>query len=433
MNFTNATAIEAEHRIISVCFERPEKPDLVTATPADFFSSEKWRPCFSALLELQARYGNDFDAFEIIDMVPKLTASEVVNLEASPALIGHYSDIVREEAAKRRLRLGLGSVLSGLERGTAANEALSQASQVIREATMGQPDRAKTVGKVVSNRWLELAEMADRKAKGESCVTGITTGIDKLDEVLSGIQRGIPTLLAARPAMGKSVLALNITNAASLAGVGVHVFSLEDTESAYADRVISTGSGVSTHLIRTMDLNRGQLVSIQAAADKASRRKGWIVDDRSGISAAEIVGCARRNAEENKTELIIIDYIQLVKGERGQLMRDKLTDAINIFGDAAKADNVAYLVLSQLNRECEKRDDKRPTLSDLKESGALEERAKACIMLYRGFVYGEQRKSAGQYKESVPESEIELLVRKNSNGLTGTVIAKWQPDRMRII
>ena len=443
-DFTSISAEEAEARIVAICAEDPTKLDLVTAEPDDFLSL-KWRVCFEALRELREEFGDGVDPLIVFDRVKDLAhgiqLSDLVNLEASPVMIERYSDVVREEASKRRLRLGLHRALNMLKEGSSANEALSQASQAITEATLGQPDAAKTVGRVVGDRYLELSQMAQDQSDGKPCVVGITTGHEGLDGVLGGLQRGIPTLLAARPGMGKSALALNISNAASLAGVGVHIFSLEDTASNYADRVLSMGSGVNSRKIRAMDLTRGELMLVQEAGEKAKKRKGWIVDDRSGVTASEIVRCVRRSAIKNKTELVIVDYIQLLRGLRGQGTREMLSDAINCFGDAAKKDRMAYLVLSQLNRGLESRDDKRPVESDLKECGTLEERAKSIVMLYRPEKYGDLYHK-GQYAgkqvrgqvvgQPIPAHVIEMIVRKNSNGETGTVMGTWQPEKMRI-
>lgn len=444
-DFTSTTALEAESRIVAICAESLGKLDLVTAEPADFMSA-KWRSCFEALRELQTEFGEDADPLVLMDRVAHkveaIQLSDLVNVEANPAMIGRYSEIVREEASKRRLRLGLSKVLHDLENGATASEGLSTASRAISDATIGQPDASMGVDAIVRGRFRELAEIADRIAQGDESATGLSTGIEKLDETLGGLQPGIVTLLAARPAMGKSALALGISNAVSKSGFGVHLFSLEDTRASFADRVLSMGSEVSSQLIRDCRLSRKDMALVQDAAERIQSRKNWLVDDRSGITAEEIVRCARRKLAANGTKLVVIDYIGLVKANRGQYdKRIIISDAINCFGDAAKADGISYLVLSQLNRSLESRDNKRPMLSDLKESGTLEERSKAVVMLYRPAVYGDKyakgqyegRKIAGQIAgQAIPESVMEILVRKNSNGKTGTALANWQPTRMRI-
>lgn len=442
-SYLNLTALEAESRLVAICASHPHKLDLIEAEPGDFMSV-KWRSCFEALRELQSEYGKDVDPLVLMDRitgkVEGITHLDLVNIEASPAMTERYSQIVREEASKRRLRLGLGSVLESIQRGTTASEALTMASRVIAEATIGKPDSARSVGAMAKDRIKDLSEIVDAIEAGDSSATGISTGIAKVDPIYK-VQRGIPTLLAARPSQGKSAMALNIANAASLAGHGVHEFILEDAEQATTDRILSMGSGVSTESIRSCQMNRDQWQRVFEAAAKAQKRDNWIIDSRESLTADEIIRCVRRNAAKNQTKLVVVDYIQLLKGESRQDPKDKLTQAIYAFGDAAKADDMAYLILSQLNRDCEKRPDKRPMPSDLKECGALEERAKGIIMLYRPAVYGDKYE-AGQYAgkevpgqrqgQPIPASVIEILIRKNSNGQVGTVLAKWQPEKMAI-
>lgn len=443
--FVSLTAAEAESRIVAICAEDISKLDQVTADPSDFMSV-KWRACFEALRELQSEYSEDVDSLVLMDRltgrVDGISMGDLANVDANPMRIERYSDIVREEASKRRLRLGLSRVIEDIKQGVTASDALSAASRVISDATMGQPDSAMTVGAIVRDRFLELAEVAERIAAGDQSATGLSTGIEKLDETLGGLQPGIVTLLAARPMMGKSALALTITNAVSKAGSGVHIFSLEDTRASYADRVLSMGSQVSSRLIRSCQISPGNRASLADAAQRIFKRDNWLVDDRSGLTAEEIVRCARRSRDKIGTKLVVVDYIGLVKGERGQYdKRTIISDAVNCFGDAAKADNISYLVLSQLNRSLESRDNKRPMLSDLKESGTLEERSKAVMMLYRPAVYGEKY-AHRQYEGSelpgqragqlIPDSVMEILVRKNSNGKTGATLADWQPERMKI-
>lgn len=412
---------ETERRIVTTCAYDPECIDLVDAGELDF-AIPVWRSAMQRLREL--RSGSEpIDPLILCEQVPGLLFQDLSLEDVSPGLIPRYSQIVTEAACKRRLALGLSRVLQGVKDGTTANEALSAACLAISEATIGEADRALTVGQVVEGRYAQLAEVADAKARGEAAATGIPTGMGALDKHLGGLQLGIVTLLAARPAMGKSTVALNFSEHASSLGIGVHVFSLEDTRDAYADRVISYHSGVSTKDIRQCVFSKGQLADVGRAGEKMRNRKHWLIDDRSGIGAEEIVRCVRRHRDRNKTQLVIVDYLQLLQSEKGQSKREMLDHAINILGDAAKQDRMSYVCLSQLNRGVESREDKRPLLSDLKECGTLEERAKAVVFVYRD----------AEYNDRANPRDMEFLIRKNSNGFTGVVKAKWQPERMRVI
>jgi replicative DNA helicase len=211
-------------------------------------------------------------------------------------------------------------------------------------------------------------------------------------------------------------------------GIGCHVFSLEDTRAAYCDRVLSGESRVPAERIRSVDLHAGDLPKLAAGMERAGSAKGWLVDDRSGITASEIIRSVRRHIGENKTRLVMVDYIQLVRGERGQDPLERIGAAMDELANAAKQDGICYLVLAQLNRECEKREQKRPILSDLKSSGSLEERAKCVLLLYRPSVYAEKQ------KDGVPFSETyaEIIVGKNNQGRTGVAKASFDGETIRI-
>jgi replicative DNA helicase len=254
----------------------------------------------------------------------------------------------------------------------------------------------------------------------------------------------IVTLVAARPGMGKTALLLTLANGVNKSGAGVHVVNLEDGEGSYARRTISLGSGVDTTNMSALSLTKSDMASMMQMAESARKRTGWVVDSTAGKTASEIVRDVRMSANDNGTRVVVVDYIQLIKGESEAGKRDKktrLAEAMTIFAEAAKRDNMAYVVGSQLNRDCEKRDDKRPLASDTSGCGELEEMSKAILMIYRPAEYGDKY-AKGQYKgkeypgqtsgQPIPGNVMELLVRKNNDGLTGTVLVDWQPERMRI-
>lgn len=444
-SFVDPVAEEAEHRIITICCNYPKRIDLVDAVSDDFHSL-KWRAVWEALTELRGENGEQLDALtvmdRVVDRVPRIQYSDLATLDGDPFLIERYSDIVRESAQKRRLRLGLSEVLFDLENGSSADSAISQASKVLSSATLGQPEQGEDIGDLAKRRILELAEMAEAVKNGNPAISGVPTGIDRLDEIIGGWQIGIPNVVAGRPSMGKSALVLNSAIAASEAGHGVHIFTLEDNWRTYVDRALSNQGKLPADRIRDVqNYNRGTMFAVQQAASKLHAIKGWKVDDRAGVTAEEIINSVRRRAEKNKTKLVIVDYMQLLKRGRNESTQEMLTESIYRFGEAAKEDSMAYVLLSQLNRSLESREDKRPLMSDLKGCGALEERAKVVVMAYRPYVYQETYKP-GQYMgqeiagqvtgKAIPESVMEVLVRKNSNGRVGTVLADWSPDEMSV-
>jgi replicative DNA helicase len=340
-----------------------------------------------------------------------------------------YAEIVRESWVTRQVTLAASSVLTAQRDGVSGDDLLSLALSKLSGIEVGQTGKAKSISQLVRERFVELAQLAERKAKGESAVTGIPTGIDALDAMLGGLQRGICTVVAARPGMGKSAFGMAVGSHAAAQDIGVHVFNMEDGESAYADRALSRTSLVPAQNLRTCDLVRGDLTNLAAAADVLGRLPRWLVDDRGGLTAEELVRSVRRDLRDNKTQLVIVDYVQLLHGPRGVDRTEAANHAMGVLADSAKQDGIAYLVMAQLNRECERRDNKRPILSDLKQSGAIEERSKAVLMLYRPYLYREKDKKTGQ---PFPEDRIEILVRKQNHGQMGRVIATWHGPTTRI-
>jgi replicative DNA helicase len=261
----------------------------------------------------------------------------------------------------------------------------------------------------------------------------------------------VVNLLAARPAMGKSATALAGAEAAAEAGHGVHVFSLEDSWRAYADRNLARRSGVAAERIRQADLQRQDLGPLAAAVAQLKRHDRWILDERGGLSAQEIIRSVRRHRERLQTRLVVVDYVQLVRRTPRLDENAALDEIVTAFAAAAKDDGgrIAWLVLSQLNRKVEDRSDKRPQLADLRGSGALEERCKVAVGQYRGAYYGGDPVKDVDYdcscigktpasacphrpSESDFERQMQLILLKNNNGQTGRVFATWSGPTMEI-
>jgi replicative DNA helicase len=347
-----------------------------------------------------------------------------------------YVRQIRNASLGRKVRTVLSDLLQRADQLEGA-ELLSMTMAALSRIDEDQPDSTSNILQLVLRRFKQLEQIARERDAGERTMTGFPTGVVQLDEKIGGWQPGIVTIVAARPGAGKSSLGLATADACSAAGFGAHLFSLEDTEDAYADRAISRTSTVPAEKLRNATLNRGDISDItRAHAGMKGRR--WQVDGRSGITADEIVRSVRRHRKANNTCVAIVDYVQLVKHplRKPRLStHEALGEIITTLADAAKHDRIAYVVMSQLNRDVEKRQDKRPQLADLRESGSLEERAKCVIGLYRGAMYGDPIKGIDWNPEweghrySPPTHEhaaqVQLLVLKNSNGRTGTVFAHW--------
>jgi len=422
-----ASVLDAERSIVGSALVWPEVLDIVDLD-AGTFAHPGWGLVWGVILELRAA-GSLVDPVTVEAVLEARGKAKAVSLAeaaanaVSPHSALQYAEVISSHRITVRVMEAVGEVMKGRGDGLGGEDLLSFALERISSIEVSRSGAGRKIGEIVTKRFGELAEIADAKMAGQEMATGLLTRIPALDRLLGGIQRGIVTTAAARPGMGKSALSQTIADNLTRSGVGVHVFSLEDTESSYADRSLSRNSNVGAERIRTVDFQRGDLEKIKHATMNLRGRTGWLVEDTAAINAHDVVRRYRRSKAENETQLVIVDYIQLLRGRQGQWDRTEiLEEAMTAFSDAAKLDNVAFLVLSQLNRKCEERPDKRPILSDLRQSGAIEERSKCVMFLYRDNVYNEH----------APNNEIELLVRKNNHGKTGFLTAGWDGDTTRI-
>lgn len=350
-----------------------------------------------------------------------------------------YATQLRDAALGQRVRNALADVLDKSSRMELSGaELLSLSFESLSAVDFTADDAAAPVGELVQQRVRQLEGIAADRASGARSLTGFPTGVAALDDRIGGWQSKIVSIVCARPAMGKSSLGLATADACSAAGFGVHLFSLEDTEESYADRTLSRSSQVPAEAMRNAALSRVQMRDI-AQAIVAVRKRPWLVDSRSGISADEIVRSARKHKRGNNTRVVIVDYVQLVRGDRRLGRHEQLSEIITTLADAAKHDDIAYVVMSQLNRSLESRSDKRPMLSDLRESGSLEERAKCVVGLYRGAYYNQKPQKGIDYPDDgfAPLTaeyarQLQLLVLKNSNGKVGTVLADFDGPTTRV-
>lgn len=371
---------------------------------------------------------------------PEFIAECVIKVPTSKNACEYARDVM-DASLRRRVGTQIGNVLQALSRDQTLSgaDALSMALECLSGLDAEQHDDAQPIGEMVRRRVKELEALADARANGADGLTGFYTGSDSLDRLIGGWQPGIVSLVAARPGMGKSSLGLATADACTEKLIGVHLFSLEDSWHAYTDRALARNSKVPAEEIRSTKLTVDGMRKLSPAITRLRQRKGWLVDNRSGISADEIVRSVRRHTRDNGTRVVIVDYVQLVKRPRHHSTHEELTHIVETLADAAKHDGMAYVVMSQLNRGVEQRQDKRPQLSDLRESGSLEERAKCVVAIYRGAYYGQGAKEGVDYEQGEPkpsdhdfERQVQLLILKNSNGATGRVFATWDGPTLRL-
>lgn len=290
---------------------------------------------------------------------------------------------------------------------------------------------ARHIGEILAET-LDSAERRQRAHRRGEAV-GITTGLHSLDGVTGGWQGGQLIVLAARPAMGKTAAALTFTRAAALAGVPVCFFSLEMPDAQLAGRLIVGASGVSVSAFRSGDLNPKQWQSIEQGAE-ALRQLPVYVSDASSVSMEGIRAQCRILHRRGRCGMVVIDYLQLIASEdegRGNREREvaKMSRAAKLL---AKELDVPVILLAQLSRRVEERADKTPLLSDLRESGAIEQDADVVIFIDRPAVYGVRTIEAGRFGTIDTTGVGRFTIAKNREGCTGFTVFRHNASLTQI-
>jgi len=342
----------------------------------------------------------------------------VASLSAAAPTVSNaaeYAKIVAEKASVRRLIATADDIVTkGYEDNMDAPQFMDYAESGIFEISQA---RQKGQYTHIKDVLLENIEIIDRASQQDGGLTGVTTGFKYLDTMTSGLQKSDLIILAARPAMGKTAFALSVTlNAAVKGKASVMVFSMEMSKEQLGQRLLAMESKVSMQSLKTGKLERRDWDDINIALDILSKANIHI-DDTAGVSLMEMKSKCRRLKAEEGLDLVVIDYLQLMNGEGRS---DSRTQEISVISRnlklLAKELNVPVLVLSQLSRAPEQRTDHRPMLSDLRESGSIEQDADIVIFLYRDEYYNEDSEAHG---------ECEVIVAKQRSGPTGTVKVAW--------
>ncbi|OQB14476.1 MAG: Replicative DNA helicase [Firmicutes bacterium ADurb.Bin193] len=396
--------------------------------PDDFYDPRN-REIFDAMLDLF----NMDSPLDIITLAERLKArgtfeksggelylAEVANAVPTTANVRHYSKIVADYSTRRRLIQISGDISSLAYEGEEPTEKiLDIAEQKIFDIAQNHDYKGFTVLRdVISISHSIISERARQKTN----LTGIPSGFGALDDKLGGFNKSNLTIIAARPAMGKTSLALNIAqNAALKAGARVAIFSLEMSREEIANRVWFSEALVESKKIRTGDMKAEDWSRLVTAITVLAGAKIFI-DDTSVITAMEIRSKCRRLAAEHGLDLIIIDHIQLMEASRRTENRQQeITEISRSLKMLAKDLEVPVIALSQLSRVSATRPDKskRPVLTDLRESGAIEQDADVVLMIHRDDYYNEDSEHPG---------EAEIIIAKNRNGETGVVHLYFQKE-----
>ena len=335
----------------------------------------------------------------------------------SSANIRRYSEIVREKAILRRLMAASDEIAASAQvlEGKSVEVVLDEAEQKIF-AIAEEGSRLKQGFHSMESLVVALIDRVEEMSKNPNDITGVPTGFYDFDRMTSGMQAGDLIVLAARPSMGKTALAINIAEHVALnEGLPVAVFSMEMGASQLAVRIVGSIGRIDQGHLRTGKLSDDEWPRLVETIEKL-RNISLHIDETPGLTSSELRANARRLARQmgGKLGLIVVDYLQLMSGTRGSDGDNRATELGEISRGLkmlAKELQCPVIALSQLNRGVEQRTDKRPMMSDLRESGAIEQDADVIMFIYRDDYYNKDSKEPGV---------AEIIIAKQRNGPTGT-------------
>ena len=417
-------SLEAEQAVLgSILIDSRCVTDVVgLVKPEDFYLKQN-RDIFETIYTM-FNYSQTIDPVTVLDKMKELGhyqdnsrdyILQLMEITPTAANVVRYANIVREKAMLRGLGEAASDISEMVSDGTGtAGEMLEAAEKKIYALRKGETgDSLEHIGTVLHKVFDRLTELSE----SDSLIPGLSTGLRDLDTKINGLNKSDLILVAARPAMGKSAFALNMgLNVAKKYKKTVAIFNLEMSREQLAMRILASESFIELQKLSTGKLSEEEWTKLSMAASALSQTDIRI-DDNPSVTVAEINAKLRRL---DNLGLVIIDYLQLMQGSgygkssenRVQVVGD-ISRSLKIM---AKELNIPVICLSQLSRAVESRTDKRPIMSDLRESGAIEQDADSVMFLYRDEYYNENTEDMGL---------AECIVSKNRHGETGTVKMQW--------
>lgn len=390
--------------------------------PNDFY-----RPAHKILFKAMVSLADRGEAIDIVTIKSTLESTdelgmvggisyiaEIVNAVPTSSHAEHYAKIVAKKAQLRSIIDNLSdSIGNAYDEDMDIDEIIAKAERSLIEVSQASN---KSSFRPIHDVLLENHSKIEERSNNTSQITGIETGFYDFDKLITGLHEDQLIVLAARPAMGKTALALNIAqNVATKSNKAVAVFSLEMGAESLVERMLSAEGTIINHHIRTGNLTVNEWQRLIYAQGQLAEAPIFI-DDTAGVKITDIRARARRLSQETDgLGLIVIDYLQLIQGSRSDNRQQEVSEISRQLKIIAKELKVPVIALSQLSRGVEQRNDKRPIMSDLRESGSIEQDADIVAFLYRDAYYQDK-------KEGQPENDItELIIRKNRHGNLGTV------------
>ena len=420
-------SIEAEQSVVGAMLM--DKDAILTA--AEIVSGQDfYQTAYGVIFDSMVELFNEGKPVDLVtlqerlkekDVPPEIASLEFVRdlVSAVPtsANVKYYAQIVADKSMLRKLIKLNDEISNTCYAGKESLEAILETT----EKSMFQLLQQRNTGEYVPIRQVVLnaLDRIEKASKSKGTVTGIPTGFIDLDYKLSGLQPSDLILVAARPSMGKTAFVLNIAQyVAFKKDRATAIFSLEMSKEQLVNRLFSLESQVDAQALRTGNMKDSDWEKLIEGAGIIGKSK-LIIDDTPGISVSELRSKCRKYKLEHGLDLIIIDYLQLMTGsvgKRSESRQQEISEISRSLKGLARELNVPVIALSQLSRAVESRPDKRPMLSDLRESGAIEQDADVVMFIYRDEYYN---------KDSEYKKQAEIIIAKQRNGPVGTVHLAW--------
>lgn len=417
--------IEAEQYVLgAIIFDNSCISDVVSVLKPDDFYLEQHKRIFEAMIDIS----NKAEPIDLVTLKSELESifdniggidylTQICLMVSTTANLKYHVKIVEEKSLLRKLIRSSNEITdlcfnSDKEVALIMSSAENKIYEVLQSKQMTDITPIKDV---LAENLSRLEELMKNKSK----ITGVPTGFRDLDLRTTGLQPSDLVLIAARPAMGKTSFALNIaTNAAVRHKVPVAIFSLEMSKEQLANRILSSEALISSEKLRTADIDTDDMAKLAGSINTLSKAPIYI-DDTAGITVSEIKAKCRRLKLKNKLGLIVIDYLQLIQGSTREGRQQEVSENSRLLKILAKELNVPVITLSQLSRAPDQRTDHHPMLSDLRESGSIEQDADMVMFLYRDEYYN---------PESEKKNSVECMIAKFRNGSTGSVELGWRGE-----
>ena len=427
--------IEAEQAVLGAIFLNTDAlADAMEYVEADDFYRRAHQILFQAMVDLN----NDGEAIDVLTVQNYLTTNnqlddvggvayiaELATSVPTAANAGYYAKIVEEKSMLRRLISTATNIITQANNGDDDVPSLLDSAE--RQIMDVSERRNRSGFREIKDVLNETLSDIDRLSQQSEDITGLPTGYSEFVKMTAGLQQDNLIILAARPAVGKTAFALNIAqNVATSTDTSVAIFSLEMSAESLVNRMLCAEGSINANHLRTGQLDEGEWQNLIVAMGALSNTSIFI-DDTPGIKMAEIrAKCRRLAKEKGNLGLVVIDYLQLIEGSNKESRQQEVSEISRQLKKLAKELSVPILALSQLSRGVEQRQDKRPVLSDIRESGSIEQDADIVAFLYRDDYYerGESKSEEdGDDQDSLNQDvgEVELIIEKNRAGARGTV------------